>query len=431
MNGLIVDVKLWDRPVGSLYWDEDTESAVFEYEKSFLRSDLDIAPLVMPISSSREPYQFLQNRVPCFNGLPGLLADSLPDAFGKQIINEWFASRGLSTQEITPMDYLCYVGKRGMGALEFEPGRHLEGLEESSILHIRELTELTETIFRERSDFADMLRHDDRRVMDILKVGTSAGGAKPKAIIAYNDTTGEVRSGQVQAPEGFGYWLLKFDGGTYKEHSEISGNPRGIGNIEYAYYLMAKDCGIDISESRLLAEGEQSHFMTRRFDRTDKGEKIHMQTAAGLAHLDRDTRHSYEEIFAILRKMRLGMPEQNQLYKRMVFNVIMRNHDDHTKNFSFLMDKTGKWSLAPAYDLCYSYSPQGKWTARHQLSINGKQDNFTRADLLSVAENMGISNAAMAIDRISDIASRWPDYAMTADVPASFIRIIQQNLILL
>lgn len=430
MRELIVEVRLWGQAVGALYWEHGREAAVFEYEPVFLRNGLEIAPLAMPLSH-RAPFQFLQNRTKCFSGLPGLVADSLPDAFGSQIIKEWYAGKGLSMAEVTPLDQLCYVGRRGMGALEFEPSRGMKGLEESSELRLQELTALAESVFTERDRFQALLRQSDKRVIDILKVGTSAGGAKPKAIIAYNEATGEVRSGQVKAPEGFGYWLLKFDGGTYAEHAAQTANPRGIGNIEYAYYRMATDCGIQMSECRLLPEGDYHHFMTRRFDRTPSGEKLHMQTLAGLAHLDRDERHSYEEIFAVLRRLNLGMPAQEQLYRRMVFNVVMRNHDDHTKNFSFLMDRQGKWTLAPAYDLCYAYSPEGRWTSRHQLSLNGKQADFTRADLLQVAENMGISKSAAMIDRTVEVASRWMEYAHTAGVPEPLAGLIDKNLIML
>ena len=400
MNDLIVDVKLWGESVGSLYWEKESNAALFDYERKFIRSGLDISPIIMPISQYRNtPYRFLENRTDCFKGLPGLFADSLPDTFGNQIINEWFASKGLSGEEITPLDRLCYVGKRGMGALEFEPSSPINGMNESSVLHIEELTELAKSVFTDRMAFQVQLRQEGRNILDILKVGTSAGGAKPKAIIAYNDITGEVRSGQVKAPEGFGYWLLKFDGGKYSEHTQITDNPQGIGNIEYAYHRMAKACGIDMMECRLLQEKESYHFMTRRFDRMEDGEKIHVQTLAGLAHYDRDQRHSYEEIFRIMRQMNLPYPEQEELYRRMVFNVMSRNHDDHSKNLSFLMDRQGKWKLAPAYDLCYSYTPGGKWTNRHQLSLNGKQDNFTMEDLQKVGENMGIREHKQIIEK--------------------------------
>lgn len=432
MNELIVDVKLWGKSLGSLYWDRDVEAAVFDYERKFLRSGLDVSPIVMPIGKyNGDPYLFLENRNNCFKGLPGLFADSLPDAFGNQIIDEWFASKGLSDLEVTPLDRLCYVGKRAMGALEFEPSRHIEGFEESSLIHVQELTLLANSVFTDRENFHAMLRQADKRILDVLKVGTSAGGAKPKAIIAYNESTGEVRSGQVKAPDGFGYWLLKFDGGIYSEHSQINDNPQGIGNIEYAYYLMAQACGIDMMECRLLTEGDSHHFMTKRFDRTEDGEKIHVQTLAGLTHYDRDIRHSYEEIFRVMRMMKLNYPQQEQLYRRMVFNVMARNHDDHTKNFSFLMDRHGHWSLAPAYDLCYSYSPGGRWTNRHQLSLNGKQDGFLYSDLIDVADKMGIHKCKQIVQQICDTVSQWDKFAELAGVKESHAKLIQTNLLLL
>lgn len=431
MNELIVDVKLWGKNVGSLYWEKSAGAALFEYEPEFIRSGLDISPIMMPIGKYKgTPYQFLQNRGNCFKGLPGLFADSLPDAFGNQIINEWFASRGLPDEEVTPMDRLCYVGKRAMGALEFEPCSPIEGMDESSIIHVRELTELAKSVFTDRKEFQAQLRQEGRRILNILKVGTSAGGAKPKAIIAYNEKTGEVRSGQVKAPEGFGYWLLKFDGGTYSEHAQITDNPQGLGNIEYAYYNIAKAAGIQMMECRLLSEGSAHHFMTKRFDRTETGEKIHVQTLAGLAHYDRDQRHSYEEMFRIMRLMELSYPEQEEMYRRMVFNVMGRNHDDHTKNFSFLMDRSGKWRLAPAYDLCYSYTPGGKWTNRHQLSLNGKQDQFTREDLRLVGERMGLRNHKSIVEEVQEAMSNWYEVAKNCGVRQDHAETIGKNLLL-
>lgn len=430
---LIVDVKLWSENVGSLIWNGKLDIAAFQYDSKFLRSKLDISPIMMPLKKSSEErvYQFPSNRSACFGGLPGLIADSLPDKFGTQIINEWFATRGLPNEQITPLDRLCYVGKRGMGALEFEPCRNFSELESSTIIHVEELTKLADSIFSNRNSFQEKLIQENKTIIEILKVGTSAGGAKPKAIIAYNDMTGEVRSGQVKAPEGFTYWLLKFDGTTYSEHDKITNNPKGIGNIEYAYYRMAKDSGIEMMESRLLTENDYSHFMTKRFDRLDNGEKLHVQTLAGISHYDRDTRHSYEEAFGIMRKMKLDYPQMEELYRRMVFNVVSRNHDDHTKNFSFLMDRQGKWQLAPAYDLCYSYSPSRKWTNRHQMSLNGKQENFTYQDLIDVAKNTGINKPDAIIEKTVETVSRWMDYAKDCGVKESHARQIKENLILL
>lgn len=429
---LIVDIKIWDKNVGSLIWNEKTNAAVFQFEHRFLSSGLDISPITMPLKKSTEDrvYQFLQNRNACFCGLPGLLADSLPDKFGTQIINEWFAANGLPDEQITPLDRLCYIGKRGMGALEFEPCKKFTNLEAASILHIEELTRLADSIFNNRSSFQEKLIQENKDIIDILKVGTSAGGAKPKAIIAFNEQTGEVRSGQVRAPEGFTYWLLKFDGTTYSEHDKITNNPKGIGNIEYAYYRMAQDCGINMMESRLLMEHDYNHFMTKRFDRLDNGDKLHVQTLAGIAHYDRDVRHSYEEAFGIMRKMKLDYPQMEEFYRRMVFNVVARNHDDHTKNHSFIMDGQGKWSLAPAYDLCYSYSASGKWTNRHQMSLNGKQDNFTLNDLVITGNKVGINRPGEIIERTVEIVSQWKNYAKDCGVKDEHATQIQSNLLL-
>lgn len=429
MEDLIVDVRIWGRLVGSLVWDYAMGMAVFEYDNDFRQSGLDIAPLTMPLTMGNRPYSFPTNRTDCFKGLPGLIADALPDKFGNQIITEWFTRQGLPINEITPLERLCYVGQRAMGALEFEPSKASALLNESTEIYIDELTKLAEDIFTKREVFQERLFQEDKTILDILRVGTSAGGAKPKAIIAYNEQTNEVRSGQVKAPDGFGYWLLKFDGVTYSEHGSIMENPKGIGNVEYAYYQMAKACGIEMTECRLLKENDNHHFMTRRFDRTANGEKIHMQTVAGLAHLDRDQRHSYEEIFGIIRRMSLPMEASVQLFRRMVFNVVARNHDDHTKNFSFLMDKEGRWTLAPAYDLCYSYKPGGRWTGQHQLSLNGKQDGFTRQDIMNVGEKMGIRRCNEIVDEVTETISQWRYFAEDCGVRESHIAEIERNLV--
>lgn len=430
MNDLIVDVKLWGESVGSLYWEKESNAALFDYERKFIRSGLDISPIIMPISQYRNtPYRFLENRTDCFKGLPGLFADSLPDTFGNQIINEWFASKGLSGEEITPLDRLCYVGKRGMGALEFEPSSPINGMNESSVLHIEELTELAKSVFTDRMAFQVQLRQEGRNILDILKVGTSAGGAKPKAIIAYNDITGEVRSGQVKAPEGFGYWLLKFDGGKYSEHTQITDNPQGIGNIEYAYHRMAKACGIDMMECRLLQEKESYHFMTRRFDRMEDGEKIHVQTLAGLAHYDRDQRHSYEEIFRIMRQMNLPYPEQEELYRRMVFNVMSRNHDDHSKNLSFLMERNGTWHITPAYDMTFTTNLDGAaYENAHSMSIAGKDNDITEDDLMQFAKQNGIKNAKRIIEEVSLAISHFYDYATNHQIDDYWKDRIEEHL---
>lgn len=427
----VIKIYIWDNFVGALTWNKDRGYSEFQFDEDFPRLGLDIAPLTMPISRWRVPFSFPSHAgTNCFRGLPGIIADCLPDKFGSQLINEWFAQKVKTESFITPLDRLCYVGKRTMGALEFIPSEHIAGVEESTQVYIRELMNVSETLFKERDNFQTLLRQENKSILDILKVGISAGGAKPKAIIAYNETTGEVRCGQIKAPEGFSYWLLKFDGGTYSEHNEITDNPQGIGNIEYAYYKMACKCGITMTESRLFDEGDCHHFMTKRFDRTDSGEKIHMLTAAGLAHFDRDARHSYEELFGILRRMNFTASDAEQLFRRMVFNVETRNNDDHTKNFSFLMDRNGSWSLAPAYDLCYSYNPEGKWTAHHQMSLNGKQADFTKDDLLSVAKNVGVRRANEIVDEITNVIREWNDIAKDCGVRDNHREQIAKQLLL-
>ena len=425
----VINIKLWNENVAAVAWDKEKEYATIEFYDSFAKNGWDIAPLQMPANDLLRGvriFSFPANRSKTFMGLPALLADSLPDDYGNSVIDEWFASKNMLT-ESSPLDRLCYIGNRGMGALEFEPANTDKILKESSILEIKELTALAKEILNKRTAFQANLKNNSKAIFDILRVGISAGGAKPKAIIAYNEATGEVRSGQVQAPKGFSYRLLKFDG---IEGGKIKDNPLGIGKIEYAYYKMASDCGIKMTECRLLRENRKAHFMTKRFDRTENGEKIHTQTLCAIGNFDRDERYSYEQIFQVIRQMNLSYSELEQMYRRMVFNVLARNHDDHTKNHSFLMDKTGKWSLAPAYDLCYSYAPSGKWTNKHQLSLNGKREDFTLRDLLQVAEKQNVKNAKEIIEQIQDSVSQWTTYAKKYKVKTAFIKQIQENLLL-
>ena len=420
-------VTLWGNDVAAVIWDKEKEIAVIEFFESFVNERLDIAPLMMPrddLLRGDRIFSFPALKTKTFKGLPGLLADALPDDYGNSVIDEWFAVKGM-TASVTPLDRLSYIGKRGMGALEFEPATNRKELNESSRIEIEEMTELAQQILNQRESFVAKLHNGNKAIKDILRVGTSAGGAKPKAIIAYNEITKEVRSGQVKAPKGFDYWLLKFDG---VEDNKLKDNPMGIGRIEYAYYRMAMDCGIMMTECRLLHEGEYAHFMTKRFDRTKTYEKIHTQTLCAIAHFDRDERYAYEQVFQTMRRLNLPYTDMEQMYRRMVFNVVARNHDDHTKNHSFIMSKSGHWSLAPAYDLCYSYSPSGKWTSQHQLSLNGKRDNFVKDDLLQVAEKADVKNAKEIIQQIIDVVSQWEIYAKAADVKPEHATSIQQTL---
>lgn len=426
MKNIVVDVKLWGKKIGKLSWNEEWNTAIFDYEPAFRGSGIELAPLMMPLNSAG-PYYFSSNKGECFKALPGLIADSLPDKFGTKLIDEWYKSNNYSG-EPSPLDRLCYVGERGMGALEFFPSEDIGSDESSKIIYIDRLTDFAKQVLNDRESFRANIYNSDESAREILRIGTSAGGAKPKAIIAYNEKTKEVRSGQVKAPKGFGYWLLKFDG--VEKDSKIRENPIGIGSIEYAYYLMAKDSGINISESQLLEDREYRHFMTRRFDRSEDGEKIHIQTLAAIAHFDRDLPHSYEQAFSVMRALNLSAEEQTEFYRRMVFNVVARNHDDHTKNHSFMMDKKGVWRLAPAYDLCYSYSTSSRWISSHQMSINGKREDFSLEDLYKVAEKNEISGYKEIINKIIDIVSNWKTYADKVGVRKEYKEEIYNNLIL-
>ena len=427
----VLNVTLWGENVAAVVWNKETGAAIVEFYDSFITKHLDIAPLTMPLEDlvrGERIFSFPAHRGKTFKGLPGMLADSLPDDYGNKILDEWFTGKGMSIAEFTPLDRLCYVGKRGMGALEYEPANKDIKLNESSKIEIDQLVELARDILNQREAFRANLQKGNKAILDILKVGTSAGGAKPKAIIAFNEKTKEVRSGQVKAPDGFTYWLLKFDG---VEDRKLNDNPIGIGRIEYAYYHMARACGINMAESRLLEEGEHAHFMTKRFDRTDRGEKRHTQTLCAMAHFDRDERYAYEQAFQIMRRLHLPYTEIEQMYRRMVFNVVTRNHDDHTKNHSFIMNPRGEWSLAPAYDLCYTYSPSGKWTSQHQMSLHNKRDDFTYSDLTAVGKNTGIKQTDQLIEQTVEVASQWKKYATEADVNPLYIEQIGKNLRLL
>jgi serine/threonine-protein kinase HipA len=422
----ILKVVLWGKEVAAVSWDKERAYATIEFYETFAKEGLDIAPLVMPIedlSRGDRIFSFPSNRGKTYKGLPGILADALPDDYGNSVIDEWFASKQMSV-DVTPLDRLCYIGKRGMGALEFEPANDDAELNVSSSIEIEKLTKLAKKILNKREAFKANIQKGNKTVYDILRVGTSAGGAKPKAIIALNEETKEVRSGQVKAPDGFTYWLLKFDG----IEGGLKDNPLGIGKIEYAYHNMAIASGIKMTECKLLPEGNRAHFMTKRFDRTNSGEKLHTQTLCAIAHFDRDERYSYEQVFQTMRKLYLPYFDIEQMYRRMVFNVIARNHDDHTKNHSFIMSKTGEWSLAPAYDLCYSYSPSGKWTSQHQLSLNNKRDNFNMEDLVEVSKRMDIKNGLEIIQQIVATVSKWETFAKEAGVKKEYIKQIQETL---
>lgn len=419
----LAKVFIWDKYVGAVMWDENRQSALFEYDDGFKSTGLELSPLMMPLGD--RIFSFGNLSKDTFLGLPGLLADALPDAYGKALLDKWLAMNGRTFAN--PVERLCYQGKRSMGALEFVPAQDVH-LEQKSELEISSLVEIAREVMDSKTQLNANL-NDNRKeaIANIIKVGTSAGGQRAKAVVAFNENTGEVRSGQLDAPEGFGHWLLKLDGVT----NASLGDPKHYGRIEYAYYLMAKNAGIEMMECRILEENGRAHFMTRRFDRLGGNEKLHSQTLCGLAHFDYKMLHaySYEQAFQVMRRLRLPYKQAEELFRRMVFNVIARNQDDHTKNISFLMNQKGEWSLSPAYDVSYCYNPKGEWTSQHQMSINGKWTDFTADDFRAVAQNIHIKNCNAIIGQVCDAVSQWKSIAKGCGIPDGTANAIEGNLL--
>lgn len=417
----LASVRLWGRPIGGVLLEDSSDTAVFEYEPAFARSGIEVAPLTMPLRPG-ERYAFPALPRETFRGLPGLLADSLPDRYGDALINAWLATQGRSPESFNVVERLSYIGRRGMGALEFEPALG-PTLPATQTLQVDALVELASEILSHREQlqvsFADPKRGEAMQAL--LNVGTSAGGARAKAVIAWNPTTNEVRSGQANAGPGFQQWLLKFDGVSGNRDKELE-DPLGFGVVEYAYALMAREAGIVMSPCRLLEENGRRHFMTRRFDRLDGGEKLHMLTLGAIAHFDYNQAgaHSYEQAFLVNHQLGLSMEAVEQQFRRMVFNVVARNQDDHVKNIAFLMEQDGRWRLAPAYDLTHAYQPDGRWTNQHQLTINGKRDGFTIDDLRAAAEvaSMKRGRAKTILAEVQSAVDRWESFARQAGLDA-------------
>lgn len=413
-------VKIWGQVIGAVSWDENRELASFEYTSKFKNTNLDLAPIKMPINSNQSVFSFPELRAikdseyDTFKGLPGLLADVLPDKYGNQLMNIWLAQKGRPENSMNPIEQLCFIGTRGMGALEFEPTQ-LKPSKKTFQVEINSLVDIASRMLEKREDFTTNLNKDEQRAMlDILKIGTSAGGARPKAVIAYNQKTGKVRSGQTNAPKGFEHWLIKLDGVSDAQFGES----KGYGRIEMAYYNMAKDCGIHMMESQLLEENGRAHFMTKRFDREGGAQKHHIQTFCAMQHYDFNEvgSYSYEQLFQTMRILRLPYPQAEQMYRRMAFNVIAKNCDDHTKNFAFRLKQGGSWELSPAYDICHAYRPGSIWVSQHALSINGKRKDFERSDLITIAKEMNIKKADKIISEINNKVSHWDTYAKDVSV---------------
>jgi serine/threonine-protein kinase HipA len=413
----VIEVRMWGSRVGAVAPDPRLDCYAFAYDPAWRRKDIEVAPLTMPLSDGRDTFVFPVLRRETYLGLPAMLADALPDDFGNALIDAWMATKGVETSSITVLDRLAYMGKRGMGALEFQPtrGSHKES---ARPIGMKALVEEARRLVQ--GNFS--VDHEAKAALaNIIKVGTSAGGARAKAVIAWNPKTDEVRSGQFDAAPEFEHWLLKFDGvGKDKE----LGTGEGYGRIEYAYSLMAKASGIAMSSCRLLEENGRAHFMTKRFDRDitpGQTRKHHVQTLCAMNHLDFRQRgtHAYAQLFLTIARLNLGDETVSQAFRRMVFNVMARNCDDHTKNFTFLLEQGRSWKLAPAYDVTHAFNPKGEWTYQHLMSINGKFQGITRDDLLEDADRFSVRKPREILTEVRAALENWPEFALQAGMETS------------
>jgi serine/threonine-protein kinase HipA len=415
-------VILWGNYIGAVAWDVERQYATFEYSDSFLRDGFDISPIMMPRRQGIFSFPEIDRKT--YYGLPGMLADSIPDKFGNTLIDAWLARQGRLKEDFSPVERLCYIASRGMGALEFKPA--LRPQEKKAVpIEIEEMIKLAQYVIENRTEMLVNLKDKDKALDTIIRIGTSAGGARAKALIAWNRKTNEIRSGQVPPAKGFEPWIMKFDGVI----DQTLGVRKGYGQIEYAYHQMAKDAGIKMAECHLFEENGRAHFMTRRFDRELNGDKIHMQSLCAIAHYDFNMAGSYgyEQAFSVIQKLNLGYDTLEEMYRRMVFNIIARNQDDHTKNIAFLMDKNRKWELSPAFDMIWAYNSSGPWTNQHQMTINGRRDSFSKEDMLAPAKQFGIKNANIIIDEVIESVNKWPIVAKKIGVTTSMIIKIKQT----
>lgn len=428
----LAEVHCWGHLVGALAYDPNTKISLFEYAPEWLNKGIEIAPIYMPLSTQK--YQFPHLNPETYKGLPAVFADVLPDDFGNAVINAWLARNGRDINSFSALERLLYTGKRGMGALEFAPA--ISGTEtKNELLQLNSLVEMAQQIIDQRANLVtdvDSKEINNSSMSAIFQVGSSAGGARAKALIAINKDRTQIRSGQTDAAQGFEQYLLKFDGvEEHKTHSEVFGDPKGFGRMEYAYYLMAVDAGINMSASELLMDGERAHFMTKRFDRIGNT-KSHIASLCAMAHADYKKAgfYSYEQLLAVARQLSLPRQDAIEIYRRMVFNVITRNHDDHTKNTAFLLkDMKSQWQLAPAFDIAYSYKKDSPWVNAHQMSLNGKRDNFNREDLLAVASLIGNfkKQSQQIFEHVLSVVSQWQSYANKAEVFEPLAEEIKQN----
>lgn len=420
---MIVEVMLYGQLLGVAEWNDKKGISVFQYSDKIIDT-IEPSPIVMP--TSERIFETNRDHIH-FHNLPYLLSDSMPDDFGNAMMKEWLNQRKLSLDDINPVDRLTYVGKRGMGALEYIPVNHR--INDDNIVDISDLYQVAKSVLQSKKEtiFPGL---DKDSLTEILRIGSSVGGARAKALIAIKRDAGnnivEIRPGDIMQPIGFSYWLLKIDGAN--EHS--LGEGEGIGKIEFAYYKLAKLAGIEIAESTLYEENNRFHFLTKRFDRNDHCGKIHMQSFGALVGIDYKIQKaaSYETLYRVMKRLQLPYNQFEQQYRRMIFNVVARNHDDHVKNFSFLMNKDGKWQISPAYDLCFSYSPGGTWTNVHQSSINGKYDNFTKDDFIEFAKKYGIKKSNLILEEVISAVNHWPQIASELDIPHERKKFINDHL---
>lgn len=418
-----VEVRIWGRTVGAVALDPRLGYYAFEYDPTFIRSGVELAPLTMPLAAAREPFAFPDLPELTFRRLPAMLADALPDEFGNNLIDAWMAREGIGKSEITSLDRLAYMGKRSLGALEFKPARGPRASRsDSTAIELSQLVESARLAVRGQVGSDELAR---AALAQIIQVGTSAGGARAKAVVAWNPETGEIRAGQFDVAEGFEHWLLKFDGmGADRE----LGGAQDYGRIEYAYYGMADAAGIAMSPSRLLEENGRAHFMTKRFDR-EGNQKHHLLTLCAIAHLDYRQRatHDVSQLLLTINDLQLGYPALEEAFRRTAFNVMAANCDDHTKNVSFVLGDGEAWALAPAYDVTHAYNPEGEWTYQHLMSVNGKFSSISRDDLLKVADRFGIGTAPQVLKKVSEAVSSWPDFAAHAEVNSQDTKRIREH----
>lgn len=428
-----IHVNYQGRLVGAASFDTETRVGAFEYDPKFIDTGVELSPITMPLN--QEIYSFPELGFDTFKGLPGLIADSLPDDFGNAVLNAWMAAQGRSPDAITPLQRLQFTGKRGIGALEYAPATRLKMLNASERIEIDSLVMMAQEVLDKRQKFSVSLAQGEESraaMLSLLSVGMSAGGARPKAVLAFNDDFTQVRSGQVDAPPGYTYYLMKFDGVREQaSDQETFGDPLGYSAMEYVYYLMATGCGIDMMPSRLLLEGRRRHFLTQRFDRYEN-KKVHVQTLNGLAHVDYKNPgvYSYAQLFGVARRLRVSAKDAEQLLRRLIFNIVARNHDDHAKNFAFLLED-GQWRLSPAYDLAYSYKPGSRWVESHWMTLNGKREDFERADLHSLASlspAFSVRKIDLLLQEVVELVAQWPKLAREHKVPAPLRQEVADNL---